>query len=386
MVATKEGEERQHDEYSKMTRTRNGGTVLITVSIQKTEEYSLDKVYGAICEHMKNLHIERDVSPGMRVLLKPNMLSGRNPDGAVTTHPVLLRAVAVWLREQGIKEIVLADSSGGLYNEKTLRKAYHACGFTALQDVLTLNFDTTSGKKNGFPILTPILEADYCINCAKLKTHALMTMTAAVKNMFGSIPGVKKAEYHCVKSTIEPFTRMLLDLHETVKPELNIVDAIDCMEGNGPSGGQVRHMGYTMASKCAYSLDEVCAKLMNLNPTMVRTIYWARRKGLVDPQNIEETGDSIIPAQPPFRLPDSIVKKTDTLSFARMRQGIWGRSSTRPAVIGARCIGCGKCMESCPKHIITLNNGVAWIPKKGCISCFCCHEMCPVQAIEIIRK
>ena len=113
----------------------------------------------------------------------------------------------------------------------------------------TLNYDTSSRRKNGFQIITPVLEADYIINCAKLKTHALMAMTAAVKNMFGSVPGIKKAEYHCTKSTIEPFTKMLLDLHETVKPHLNLVDAIDCMEGNGPSGGTVRHMGYTLAFK-----------------------------------------------------------------------------------------------------------------------------------------
>jgi len=346
----------------------------------------VEKIYYAICEHLKFLDVERELAPGMKVLLKPNMLIAKDPVDAATTHPAFLRALAIRLRELGITQIMLADSPGGLYTERTLRKAYDACGFSALQDVLTLNFDTTSGKQNGFPILTPMLNAEYCINCAKLKTHTLMTMTAAVKNMFGSIPGLKKAEYHCLKSTIEPFTQMLIDLHEAVKPNLNFVDAIDCMEGNGPSGGQVRHIGYTMASKCAYSIDEICAELMHINPAIVRTIHWARRRGLVDPRHIEKRGDAVVPADPPFQLPDSVVKKQGLLSFASIRRSAWGRASTRPTVIREKCIGCGKCMESCPRHIITIENHIANIPKKGCISCFCCHEMCPEKAIAIIRK
>ena len=359
---------------------------LAIVSIKQVEHYDIDLIYRAVCMHFEALDIARELRTGMRVLLKPNMLLAKNPEDAATTHPVFLRAVAMRLRELGIGDIVLADSSGGLYNEGSLRRAYDACGFSALADVLTLNFDTTSGKKNKFSVLTPILTADYIINCAKLKTHALMGMTAAVKNMFGSIPGLKKAEYHCVKATIEPFTKMLLDLHETVKPQLNLVDAIDCMEGNGPSGGTVRHMGVTLASKCAYAADEICAQLMNINPLIVRTIHWARKRNLVDPAAIRMTGDVLVPAVPGFTLPDSFIRKESMLSMAGFRRLFWSRTSTRPVVIAEKCIGCGKCMEGCPKHIITIDNRIAFIPKKGCISCFCCHELCPQRAIDIVKR
>ena len=278
------------------------------VSIAEADRYDAALVYAAVCKHFEALNIAQELHPGTRVLIKPNMLLAKKPAAAATTHPVFLRAVAKRLRELNIKNITLADSSGGLYTERTLRKTYDACGFSSLSDLLTLNSDTSSEKKNGFQIITPVLEADYIINCAKLKTHALMVMTAAVKNMFGSVPGIKKAEYHCVKSTVEPFTKMILDLHETVKPQLNLVDAIDCMEGNGPSGGNVRHMGYTLASKCAYATDEVCAELMAVNPSMVRTVHWARKRGLVDPGAIRKTGDTLTPADPGFALPDSIIQ------------------------------------------------------------------------------
>lgn len=356
------------------------------VSVYKADAYDLDVIYAAVRRHFEALDVEKDLTPDTRVLLKPNMLLASDPAGAVTTHPVFLRAVAKRLRELGVKTIVLADSSGGLYNERMLHKAYDACGFTALSDILTLNYDTTSRKKNGFLIITPVLEADYIINCAKLKTHALMLMTAAVKNMFGSVPGIKKAEYHCVKATIEPFTKLILDLHEVVRPQLNLVDAIDCMEGNGPSGGTVRRMGLTLASKSAYAADEVCAKLMNINPHMVRTIRLARKRGLADPQNVRMTGDAVVPAEPAFQMPDSFADRSRTRSGGGIGRLLWGRTGTRPVVTREKCVGCGKCMEGCPKHIITITDKIAFIPKRGCISCFCCHELCPEKAIEIVER
>jgi uncharacterized protein (DUF362 family)/Pyruvate/2-oxoacid:ferredoxin oxidoreductase delta subunit len=359
---------------------------LINVSVQKADDYEPDLVYTAVCRHFDALGVAGELTPDTRVLLKPNMLLAKDPAAAVTTHPVFLRAVAKRLRELGVKNIVLADSAGGLYNERMLRRTYDACGFSALSDILTLNFDTSSRKKNGFLIITPVLEADYIINCAKLKTHALMLMTAAVKNMFGSVPGIKKAEYHCTKATIEPFTKMILDLHETVKPQLSLVDAIDCMEGNGPSGGIVRRMGYTFASKNAYAADEACARLMNINPHMVRTIQLARKRGLIDPKAVQTTGDAVTPAQPAFQLPDSYVNAHRTRSGGGIGRLLWGRTDTRPAVIREKCVGCGKCAVGCPKQIITISDKVAYIPKKGCISCFCCHELCPEKAIEIIKR
>lgn len=356
------------------------------VSVRKVEIYDAEAVYRAVCAHFEALDVEAELTPDTRVLLKPNMLLGAEPAKAATTHPAFLHAVARRLRELGVKTIVLADSSGGLYNELLLRKTYDACGFSALSDVLTLNYDTASRKKNGFQIIAPVLEADYVINCAKLKTHALMLMTAAVKNMFGSVPGIKKAEYHCTRATIEPFTKLILDLHETVKPQLNLVDAIDCMEGNGPSGGTVRHMGFTLASRSAYAADEACAVLMNIRPTMVRTIQLARRRGLADVNAIQYTGDGLAPAVPAFTLPDSFSDPGKTRSGGGIGRLLWGRTSTRPVVITEKCVGCGKCAEGCPKHIITIADAKAYIPKKGCISCYCCHELCPEKAIEIIKR
>ena len=50
-----------------------------------------------------------------------------------------------------------------------------------------------------------------------------------------------------------------------------------------------------------------------------------------------------------------------------------------------KCIGCGKCAESCPAHTIQILERKAVIAYPNCIRCFCCHEMCPKQAVDIRR-
>lgn len=39
-------------------------------------------------------------------------------------------------------------------------------------------------------------DCDAIINVCKLKTHGMMGLSAAAKNMFGAVPGTVKPEYH----------------------------------------------------------------------------------------------------------------------------------------------------------------------------------------------
>ena len=356
------------------------------VSVKRVADYDPEALYQAVCVHFEALDVARDLTPDTRVVLKPNLLAGRDPSLAVTTHPAVLYALARRLRELGVKHITLADSPGGVYSPAALRRVYSTCSYLPLADVLTLNEDVTFAERNGFPILKPILEADFIINCPKLKTHGLTVMSAGVKNLFGCIPGLKKPEYHCLRPTIESFTGLLLDLCEAVKPSLTFLDALDCMEGNGPGGGKVRQMGYTLCSRDVYALDEQAAVLMALRPTMAPLIRYARQRDLVDPHAIALVGDALLPAQPAFILPDAIVKGERFFSVNGLFHHFFGRKRTFPAVLTSTCIGCGKCAESCLKGIIHIESGKAIIQRKGCISCFCCQEMCPAHAIDAVRK
>jgi len=108
-------------------------------------------------------------------------------------------------------------------------------------------------------VANPVLEADVIINLPKLKTHTLTLMTGAVKNMFGTVPGFRKAEMHKIFPGHREFAAMIVELFSHVRPALNIMDAVLAMEGNGPSSGSPRELGLVAVSDDAVALDAVMA-------------------------------------------------------------------------------------------------------------------------------
>ena len=182
---------------------------------------------------------------------------------------------------------------------------------------------------------------------------------------------------------------MLLELAQTVRPHLTVIDAVDAMEGNGPSGGTVRHMGLTLASRDVFAQDYYAASLMGIDPMSVPMLRIAREQKLFLPEETEITGQPVKTAEPAFQLPDaknlnfmgyvpSFLKKPAFFVADRVLRPV-------PKVNREKCIGCGKCAESCPPGVISLQNKKAVPKRKGCISCFCCQEMCPVHAIHVKR-
>lgn len=342
----------------------------------------LDEV---IAKQFQMLEIDKDLKPGMKVVLKPNLLAARAPAMGVTTHPEVLAAIARWLHLHGIENITLADTPGGVVSGAVLTKLYSTCGLKPLENILKLNTDLSFVKVNGFPILKVVMEADFVINCCKLKTHGLTVMTGAVKNLFGTIPGLKKPEYHCINPSAKKFCQTLIQLCQTVKPAVSVMDAIDCMEGNGPGGGNVRHVGMVLSSRSPYALDQKAVELMGLTLDQVPLMTECKSKGLLN-EKITVAGDAILPANPPFTLPDSITEHQPISSFLGTIQSTFFRRKAYPVLISEKCVGCGKCAESCPKHIIHIENGKALFGRKNCISCLCCQEMCPCHAIKVTSK
>lgn len=358
-------------------------------------EYNDDLLYTAVCKFMADLGVADDLRPDMKVVIKPNLVLAKSPATPVTTHPAVIKAVAKWLRAQGIESITLAESSGGLYNAEYMKNIYQVCGMRCLEPEVTLNMDFSAKtvncpdgfKNHSFHIITPVCEADYIINICKLKTHAMTGYSGGIKNLFGTIPGLEKPQMHYRWPEIEDFSRMLVELAQVVKPDLTIVDAIDAMEGNGPTGGTSHPLHMLLASKDMYTQDYFAAGLMKLVPEEIVMIRQAMKLGLAKPDEMELLGDSIPGNLTPFVVPDT--KKLDFTGkvpgfLQKPFRKIAGRLlKSYPQLNKDLCVGCGKCAESCPAHIINIKNKKAKFKKKGCISCFCCQEMCPMKAISV---
>ncbi|MFP4662273.1 MAG: DUF362 domain-containing protein [Halanaerobiales bacterium] len=336
------------------------------------------------------------VRPGQNVLLKVNLLMDKPPEAMITTHPALVKVIAQKVKDAGATPII-GDSPGGPFNRSILDRAYQVTGLAdaAREAGAKLNYNTeqTNVSYDGtinksFVLGKFITEADVIINIAKLKTHGLTMITGAVKNLFGAIPGLLKAEYHLKMPRIEHFSETLVDLSLCVQPTLNIVDGIWGMEGEGPSSGDKRNFGYLLASNSPYAVDVAVAYLLGLTPVSKAPIIKAAgEKGLTASlDDVELLGDKLKTAENvkipqaiqssnllDRKLPDFLVKILEPLL------------KPRPVFIHDKCIGCGDCFRSCPPGVITMEDKKPVVSLENCIRCFCCQELCQYQAVEIKR-
>lgn len=334
------------------------------------------------------------VTPGMKIAVKANLVTFMRPESGAVTHPALVSELCRLLVQRGAQPIV-GDSPGGPYNAANLGMVYSKTGMKAVETVggvLNRNFEQVeaifpeAAVLKSFPYTAWLSEADAVINFCKLKTHGLTGMSCAVKNLFGAIPGTRKPEYHYLYPRTETFCDMLIDLCEYIKPRLTIVDAVDCMEGNGPTQGTVRHMGALLASQSAYAADLAAAYLMGLPACDAPTVLRAARRGLctMDLADLSVSGDLDAFVAADFKkLPvrDSIRFSGRSPLLLGLLGGAFG---SRPLVLPDKCIACGRCVEACPIDAVSLR-GPAVIDRKRCIRCFCCQEFCPVGAIEVKR-
>ena len=210
--------------------------------------------------------------------------------------------------------------------------------------------------------------------------------------MFGSIPGLMKPELHYRFPALENFAEMLVDLSLTVKPTVTLVDAVESMEGNGPSGGRKRKTDITFAALNPFALDVVLCDFIGADPKKISTVSASVKRGIIsgDMKDVELVGRPSDYYKPKsFKKPDSVSIDFSTKipSFLRPIVSFFSERflKPKPSVTHKKCIGCGKCAESCPAKTICIKDKKAVINLDNCIKCFCCHEMCPVKAIEIRR-
>ncbi|MDK2801199.1 MAG: hypothetical protein PWP27_1863 [Clostridiales bacterium] len=368
------------------------------ISLLHCDEYNYKQVKEVIDQTFINLGgIQKFVKPGMKVLLKLNLLMKKRPEEVTTTHPVFVEALTQAVQEAG-GIVTIADSPGGLYTQKALKGVYSVCGIeeVAKKTGAILNYDVTykevsfpEGKiTKSFAIITPVLESDLIINVPKLKTHGMTLFTGAVKNLFGTIPGTYKAEYHFRMQNKKDFCNALIDLCEFIKPSLSFMDGIVGMEGSGPSGGNPREIGVVIASTSPYLVDLVATTIISIKPSEVYTIVNSIERGLC-PSNIAEiniTGDDINR----FIIKDYKLPVGRSLSFLEglpqfMQNSINSWISPKPVFIHEECIGCKDCEVNCPPKAITMKEKKPYVNLNECIKCFCCQELCPKKAIQIKR-
>ena len=368
------------------------------VSAVGCDSYNESEVYSALSKAIEVIGGLDNIKEGTKVAIKANLVTFMKPDKAATTHPVMLCALVKMLKERGA-EVVIGDSPGGLYNAAFVNKVYSVTGMSeAVKVGARLNDDYSQGEATfeeakiakQFTYTAFLDKADVIINFCKLKSHGMMGMSAAVKNMFGTIPGTIKPEYHFKYPQQSDFANMLVDLNEYFKPTLNIVDGVIGMEGNGPTQGNPRKIGVVLASKSPYIVDRVCAHIIGMKPDEVPTVKAAAERNLC-PERLEDI--DIFGDVDKFVVSDfDVIKVSKNLqfygnsAFGKLRGKLFEAClSSKPVLKSNLCIGCNECGKICPAKAITMVNKKAKIERAKCIKCFCCQEFCPKGAMKVGR-
>ncbi len=365
------------------------------VALIRCDGYDEASVFRAVSDGTALLGgVSRFAAPDERILLKPNVLAGDDPNMHVSPHPSVMRAVAKLFHGR-TSRLTYGDSPGIGRPETALRKAGLAA---AAEEGGAVPANFTDGREVRFPrspftrsfrLAEGVLSSDGIVSISKLKSHAFMRMTGAVKNQFGCVLGLHKAAFHLKLPDPADFGRMLAALTLCLKPRLYVMDGIVAMQGNGPRGGIPCPMNVLLFSEDPVALDAVMCRLVALDPGVLATNppgrLWGLGTYLAD--EIELVGDAIDPlikgdfdvnrVKENRRLPPAV-----GFLFNNM-------VSARPVIIEKRCTRCGTCVQICPvsPKAVDWRGGSHGRPPRHfygrCIRCYCCQEVCPEKAIEV---
>jgi len=359
------------------------------VAVARCPEYRPEDIAKALEKLFAELGgLKQFVPPGASVLIKPNLLSDRSPEKAVTTHPEVARALIRMIRQCGGRPFIGDSPCGAIKMDSVLETT----GFRALcaeEDVKFVAFEKEPCRTHAYEgvplaITKSAFDADLIINVPKLKTHDFTCLTNAVKNVFGLLPGFQKALLHKSFPTPQLFSGCLAHLYSVVKPRLTVCDAITAMEGDGPAAGTPVKLGFLAASSDGVALDRVLGHKLGFDFHEVPYFEPLQKTGAgeLDLDRIELAGDAnylddLRPLQKPgtagmaHRIPRRLVRLLEPY--------LWIRPAFKD-----NCTSCLRCVAACPlKALAPAQKKHPSLDREKCIGCCCCHEACPEQAIKM---
>lgn len=352
---------------------------MVNVIVRKAS-YNYEQLRPAFFEIIEKLAGDK-IKSGTRVLIKPNMLSAAAPQDAVLTHPLVIKAAVEYVLHKGARPQVCDSPAIGSF-ERILKFNGTRDALAGL-DVLCFPFKETRKVDIGKPygeidIAEAAIEADFILNLPKLKTHSQMLLTLGVKNMFGCIVGFQKAQWH-MRAGVDKmaFARLLVAIHQALKPAVSILDGILALEGEGPGKrGKPREIGVLIGSSDTFALDMAVCKMIGINYENVPTLKIAREDNLIVSWEI----DGVLPPVRNFQLPGT----GDLVFGPRILQNFLRRHTlSLPVCDNHLCQFCGKCRTICPVQAIASGEEKRIkFDYEKCIRCYCCIEICPYGALH----
>jgi uncharacterized protein (DUF362 family)/Pyruvate/2-oxoacid:ferredoxin oxidoreductase delta subunit len=354
------------------------------VVILKIDKYETDALKDKLEEAiLKYFSFSQLFPAGSKVLLKPNLLMAASPEEAIVTHPLFVEAIGNIFKEKGYP-VFVADSSGGFISNKDADYIYEATGIkeVAARGAFELLYPQESRINEGFPLCWWTQEFKM-INLPKLKTHDIMILTLAVKNLYGCISGLHKSHLHYLNPKTEEFTKVIIKLYKMIKPSLNIVDGILALEGEGPAKrGSPRKLGIVVLGDDALYTDYAISRLLGLDDEFNPLIKQAKRDGLLIEENLEVVSQVQDLVFKDFKFPPPfILNRIPSFLFPFIKLFL----KFKPMIDIENCTGCAVCKKVCPAGAIEIGKK-AHIDHRRCIMCMCCSEMCRFGAVNLNKS
>jgi uncharacterized protein (DUF362 family)/NAD-dependent dihydropyrimidine dehydrogenase PreA subunit len=338
------------------------------------------------------------------ILLKPNLLStNRN----ACTQPQFIEGVVAYLEATGVSpdRIRIGDSPGQFQKTGTfVAKGIGLWDTCVKRGIQFIDFESGQPVKENidkavlmkeFYVSKPVKDCDILINLPRLKSHAETTITGAIKNYYGIIPGGLKAKMHLMGRNAHEFGSVITDNFSWVvknKPKrLTVYDLHTIMEGpKGPVAGSMSNWNLILAGTDELALDIVALEIGGRDGVKdvphLREAF-QRGLGVGHLDDIEIKGMPLADAQnqaKKFNIPSGLMSRSVSLVTSNLAYSIMRKV---PVLDRELCTKCGECSKICPKNVISFSKGHYPIfGRKGCISCLCCMEMCTFKAIDIKRR
>lgn len=260
--------------------------------------------------------IRDDIKRGLaarRPVIKPNFVSSTIQ--LASSHVDQMRGILDFFSSIYRDKIIIAEAA--CYDTQ---KAYENFGYMRLLDeynveLIDLNkgpcetSSITVRNNKAIPLRISRLLKDkgnYIISAAKMKTHDAVVVTLSIKNM--AVGCIMKNDKSAVHQGVRQINRIISELARRVWPDLAVIDGLEAMEGDGPTGGDPVHLGIEIASTDALAADLVACAIMDVNFHDVGYLHYCAEQGMgeADPDRIEILGERLNDCIRPFKLHRSV--------------------------------------------------------------------------------
>ncbi|MBM4066212.1 MAG: DUF362 domain-containing protein [Planctomycetes bacterium] len=235
--------------------------------------------------------MDKLISKGNRVIIKPNIAWNQKPEFAANTNPYVVAALVELCREAGASVVKVMDHTCSANPETSYENSgIAAAARKADAAVVYINksrfndFAIPDGKVlkswSFYEEMIYANEVDVLINVPIAKQHGTSRLSMGLKNVFGMIGGDRGS----LHTDIHP---KIADLNKFIKIDLTVLDAFRILKNHGPTGGRLDDVDNSpeRARRIIVSTDPVAtdaygATLFGIQPKDVGYIKESHEQGL----------------------------------------------------------------------------------------------------------